>query len=135
MESGSSSSSSLMENLEQPHVLAVDDNLVDRKLIERLLKNSSCKGNKILWLCICINVSIFVTLKFCHLFCVRDIGHCKNYKVMRNIFHLYLGHKIVEAICLFVLFFVFGKIPNTKRLLYFLKYVICTYMHVLMKFL
>lgn len=27
------------------HVLAVDDNLVDRKVIERLLKISSCKGN------------------------------------------------------------------------------------------
>jgi two-component response regulator (ARR-A family) len=26
------------------HVLAVDDNLVDRKVIERLLKISSCKG-------------------------------------------------------------------------------------------
>lgn len=29
---------------EEPHVLAVDDSLVDRKLVERLLKNSSCKG-------------------------------------------------------------------------------------------
>uniref|UniRef100_A0A7N0TCR4 Response regulatory domain-containing protein n=1 Tax=Kalanchoe fedtschenkoi TaxID=63787 RepID=A0A7N0TCR4_KALFE len=27
---------------EQPHVLAVDDSLIDRILIERLLKNSSC---------------------------------------------------------------------------------------------
>lgn len=27
------------------HVLAVDDSLVDRKVIERLLKISSCKGN------------------------------------------------------------------------------------------
>ncbi|VFQ72788.1 unnamed protein product [Cuscuta campestris] len=26
-----------------PHVLAVDDNLVDRKIVERLLKSSSCK--------------------------------------------------------------------------------------------
>jgi two-component response regulator (ARR-A family) len=26
------------------HVLAVDDSLVDRKVIERLLKISSCKG-------------------------------------------------------------------------------------------
>ncbi|XP_038893219.1 two-component response regulator ARR17-like [Benincasa hispida] len=31
------------ENGFQPHVLAVDDNLVDRKLVEKLLKNSSCK--------------------------------------------------------------------------------------------
>ena len=30
---------------DQPHVLAVDDNLIDRKLVEKLLKNSSCKGN------------------------------------------------------------------------------------------
>ncbi|XP_031741127.1 two-component response regulator ARR17 isoform X2 [Cucumis sativus] len=45
--SSSSSSSSCMkwscENGYQPHVLAVDDNLVDRKLVEKLLKNSSCK--------------------------------------------------------------------------------------------
>ncbi|XP_071734366.1 two-component response regulator ARR17-like [Rutidosis leptorrhynchoides] len=26
-----------------PHVLAVDDNLIDRKLVEKLLKNSSCR--------------------------------------------------------------------------------------------
>lgn len=29
----------------EPHVLAVDDNLIDRKIVEKLLKNSSCKGN------------------------------------------------------------------------------------------
>jgi len=28
------------------HVLAVDDSFVDRKVIERLLKFTSCKGNK-----------------------------------------------------------------------------------------
>jgi two-component response regulator (ARR-A family) len=28
------------------HVLAVDDSLVDRKVIERLLKISSCKGRR-----------------------------------------------------------------------------------------
>ncbi|XP_047319531.1 two-component response regulator ARR17-like [Impatiens glandulifera] len=28
---------------QQPHVLAVDDSIIDRKLIEKLLKNSSCK--------------------------------------------------------------------------------------------
>ncbi|MCD9644482.1 Two-component response regulator arr17 [Datura stramonium] len=28
---------------DEPHVLAVDDNLVDRKLVEKLLKRSSCK--------------------------------------------------------------------------------------------
>jgi len=28
------------------HVLAVDDSLVDRKLIERLLQKSSCQGIK-----------------------------------------------------------------------------------------
>ncbi|XP_009590654.1 two-component response regulator ARR17 [Nicotiana tabacum] len=28
---------------DEPHVLAVDDNLVDRKLVEKLLKKSSCK--------------------------------------------------------------------------------------------
>lgn len=30
---------------EELHVLAVDDNLIDRKLVERLLKISSCKGS------------------------------------------------------------------------------------------
>ena len=41
MEAAGSSSS---QNGYQPHVLAVDDNLVDRKLVEKLLKNSSFKG-------------------------------------------------------------------------------------------
>ncbi|KAL6967825.1 hypothetical protein U1Q18_033635 [Sarracenia purpurea var. burkii] len=44
--SSSSSSSKTMKGLnneERPHVLAVDDSLVDRKLIERLLTNSACK--------------------------------------------------------------------------------------------
>ncbi|KAI9110730.1 hypothetical protein QN277_015671 [Acacia crassicarpa] len=46
MASSSSSSSPnwVMENNGvMPHVLAVDDNLIDRKLVEKLLKNSSCK--------------------------------------------------------------------------------------------
>ncbi|KAG2325643.1 hypothetical protein Bca52824_008371 [Brassica carinata] len=30
---------------EELHVLAVDDNLIDRKLVERILKISSCKEN------------------------------------------------------------------------------------------
>ena len=29
---------------EKPHVLVVDDSFLDRKIIERLLTNSSCKG-------------------------------------------------------------------------------------------
>ncbi|GMQ01385.1 hypothetical protein CsSME_00048038 [Camellia sinensis var. sinensis] len=39
----SSSSKVIMEKEERPHVLAVDDSLVDRKLIERLFTNSACK--------------------------------------------------------------------------------------------
>ncbi|KAL7199645.1 hypothetical protein ACSBR2_021855 [Camellia fascicularis] len=39
----SSSSKVIMEKEERPHVLAIDDSLVDRKLIERLLTNSACK--------------------------------------------------------------------------------------------
>ena len=31
---------------EKPHILAVDDNLIDRKVIERLFINSTCKGMK-----------------------------------------------------------------------------------------
>lgn len=43
--SSSSSSSSRGEEVdERLHVLAVDDSLVDRKLIERLLTSSACKG-------------------------------------------------------------------------------------------
>jgi len=33
------------EDSHEVHVLAVDDSLVDRKVIERLLKISACKGN------------------------------------------------------------------------------------------
>ncbi|XP_052186600.1 two-component response regulator ARR17-like isoform X2 [Diospyros lotus] len=45
MASSSSSSPSTKgpDNEEKPHVLAVDDNLIDRKLIERLLTSSACK--------------------------------------------------------------------------------------------
>ncbi|KAL5075349.1 hypothetical protein RYX36_014333 [Vicia faba] len=46
MASASSSSSStnwIMESGEIPHVLAVDDSLIDRKLVEKLLRNSSCR--------------------------------------------------------------------------------------------
>ncbi|KAJ4834399.1 Two-component response regulator arr17 [Turnera subulata] len=46
MASSSSSSSSCAMGFdfdEKPHVLAVDDSLVDRKVIERLLINSACK--------------------------------------------------------------------------------------------
>ncbi|KAG5031658.1 hypothetical protein JHK85_015640 [Glycine max] len=38
-----SSSNWVMESGDVPHVLAVDDNLIDRKLVEKLLRNSSCK--------------------------------------------------------------------------------------------
>ncbi|KAL9421844.1 hypothetical protein AB3S75_034171 [Citrus x aurantiifolia] len=39
----SSSSSSSSSNPKPPHVLAVDDSIVDRKIVENLLKNSACK--------------------------------------------------------------------------------------------
>lgn len=38
-----SSSSSSSSNPKPPHVLAVDDSIVDRKIVENLLKNSACK--------------------------------------------------------------------------------------------
>ncbi|KAA8533969.1 hypothetical protein F0562_031486 [Nyssa sinensis] len=41
--SSSSSSKGMMDHGDQPHVLAVDDNLIDRKIVEKLLKNSACK--------------------------------------------------------------------------------------------
>lgn len=40
---GDVSASSLESD--EVHVLAVDDSLVDRKVIEKLLKITSCKGN------------------------------------------------------------------------------------------
>ena len=42
--SSSSSSSAVMDYGDEPHVLAVDDNLIDRKLVEKLLKSFSCRG-------------------------------------------------------------------------------------------
>lgn len=36
-----------LSDSEEAHVLAVDDSLVDRKVIERLLKISSCKGSSL----------------------------------------------------------------------------------------
>jgi hypothetical protein len=44
MRMAASSSSSVSMGDEKPHVLAVDDSLLDRRLIEKLLTNSSCKG-------------------------------------------------------------------------------------------
>ncbi|KAK4351233.1 hypothetical protein RND71_030546 [Anisodus tanguticus] len=41
--SSSSTISRGMGEPDEPHVLAVDDNLIDRKLVEKLLKKSSCK--------------------------------------------------------------------------------------------
>ncbi|PSS32482.1 Two-component response regulator like [Actinidia chinensis var. chinensis] len=44
MDSASSSlSKGMIDDGNEPHVLAVDDNLIDRKLVEKLLKNSACK--------------------------------------------------------------------------------------------
>ncbi|GAB4832063.1 Two-component response regulator arr17 [Ancistrocladus abbreviatus] len=39
----SSSDDEMKSSEEEPHVLAVDDNVVDRQLVERLLKSSSCR--------------------------------------------------------------------------------------------
>ncbi|KAE9464195.1 hypothetical protein C3L33_03896, partial [Rhododendron williamsianum] len=46
--SSSSSWKGMMEQGNEPHVLAVDDNIIDRKIVEKLLKNSSCKGTQLL---------------------------------------------------------------------------------------
>lgn len=45
---------------DQFHVLAVDDSLIDRKFIERLLKTSSFQG---VCVCVCFEVSWFVFIK------------------------------------------------------------------------
>lgn len=44
MEADGSLTKGLSNHIEKPHVLAVDDNLTDLKLVEKLLKNSSCRG-------------------------------------------------------------------------------------------
>ncbi|KAL0756238.1 hypothetical protein Bca101_093906 [Brassica carinata] len=51
---------------EELHVLAVDDNLIDRKLVERILKISSCKGKLYLlklpiFLFLVIKVNLIIT--------------------------------------------------------------------------
>lgn len=58
-ELGSLCSSSCAQEL---HVLAVDDSLVDRKVIERLLKISCCKG-----VCICF-ISVILIASTCSCF-------------------------------------------------------------------
>ena len=40
---GSSSKDGVDED-ERPHVLVVDDSLIDRKIMEKLFTNSACKG-------------------------------------------------------------------------------------------
>lgn len=39
-----SSTKALSFNGDELHVLAVDDNVIDRKIVENLLRSSSCKG-------------------------------------------------------------------------------------------
>jgi len=59
------------------HVLAVDDSLVDRKVIERLLKISSCKGDPGV---VNINSEFFFFISVCQIgigsevVCVFGIG-------------------------------------------------------------
>lgn len=53
----------------QPHVLAVDDNLIDRKIIEKLLRNSSCKGDSWFRLLQFVSDVIFI-IHFC---CVCEL--------------------------------------------------------------
>lgn len=66
MASASSSTSSnwVMESGDIPHVLAVDDSLIDRKLVEKLLRNSSCKGDTILYLPLTQPYSVFLLFYF-----------------------------------------------------------------------
>jgi hypothetical protein len=59
-----SSSSSASTGDETPHVLAVDDSLLDRKLIEKLLTNSSCKGTYIYHVFLIISFFFFVFSNF-----------------------------------------------------------------------
>lgn len=65
-------------SVQELHVLAVDDSLVDRKVIERLLKISCCKGvffsslPQPLW-GVCLFLDVFIELLFCLLFAVTAV--------------------------------------------------------------
>lgn len=50
------------------HVLAVDDSLIDRRLVEKLLKNSSFKGNT--------TISLFLGLFYRWVFCSAIFNQC-----------------------------------------------------------
>jgi len=52
------------------HVLAVDDSMVDRKFIERLLRVSSCKGN----CCVCVyQKKVLCLFILCNLFKYKNL--------------------------------------------------------------
>ena len=50
------------------HVLAVDDSLVDRKLIERLLKTSSFNGNSLFFLLLLLFTTTLTDFYICSIF-------------------------------------------------------------------
>lgn len=64
----------LPSDSEEVHVLAVDDSLVDRKVIERLLKISACKGVYVDVFCVCFSVNL--CLGFECFICLGNFSHC-----------------------------------------------------------
>lgn len=73
-----SSDTSSLASPELLHVLAVDDSIVDRKFIERLLRVSSCKGKCGVWFIVYVSVeSVWVSKSdnsFCFLFlCISQL--------------------------------------------------------------
>ena len=68
----------------QFHVLAVDDSLIDRKLIERLLKTSSYQGilmskpKGISWILYCFDLDFSIADIF--LVLARFYSHCSGFR-------------------------------------------------------
>lgn len=93
MASGSAAASSsnwVMESGDIPHVLAVDDNLIDRKLVEKLLRNSSCKGKP----AISQPCSVFLSLFVLHVYlllCVKKERNCLMLSFWRRVLNGLFG--------------------------------------------
>ena len=79
-----------MEKEERPHVLAVDDSLVNRKLIKRLLTNYACKGISF-FTCDCFSLLIFFFLLFNLFFMIDPIFNLKRNKIWRLFYLFYNG--------------------------------------------
>lgn len=77
------------------HVLAVDDSLIDRKVIERLLKITSCKGTQsFFWFLL-----YFYNVKF---FYENNLSWLKIYVHLNSLFCWWFSVKILQLLPLIV---------------------------------